>query len=301
MDLRRLQHFVVLAETLNFRHAAERLHMTQPPLSVSIQKLEADLGCALFTRTPQGVKLTASGEIALVEARRTLLHAGKFRDIARATASGEIGKLSIGFVGSATHAILPKALPVFRKRYPGVELVLRESTSIRIMQLLEEEALDIGLIRVPVQEVQAVRLEPLETDVFVAALPSDHPLASRASLDLSELAQEAFIAYSAEEAPGLYMACMMACQLSGFTPRVTQVAVQISTVLSLVESGLGIALVPSVSRRFSSDQIVYRTLDNLPSSTSIGISLAFRPDAENVRVRAFRELVTREFRGNGEA
>lgn len=297
MDLRRLQHFVILAETLNYRLAAERLHMTQPPLSVSIQKLEADIGFQLFTRNQQGVRLTESGKMALVEARRALFHVGRLREVARTAEAGEIGTLRIGFVGSATHAILPRVLPAFRARYPGVQLVLREATSVRIMELLEEETLDVGLIRVPILNLSSASLVPLETDVLVAALPAGHPLAARPALKLSELAEEPFIFYSSEQAHGLYMAAMFACQLSGFSPRVAQAAVQISTVLSLVESGLGVALVPSVSSSRAGAGVVCRPLEDLPGATSIGISLACRPEADSVLVKRFRELATQQFTG----
>src|SRR5690606_26696628 len=150
MDFRHLKQFVVLAETLNFRKAAEKLHMSQPPLSVSIRKLEAELGVELFLRGKDGVKLTESGEAALADARRALFHAGQFKQAAVAASTGEGGVLRVGFVGSATHAILPDILSRFRQRYPKVQLVLREATSIRIVQELADESLGVGVVRVPV-------------------------------------------------------------------------------------------------------------------------------------------------------
>lgn len=102
MDLRQLQQFVVLAETGNFHRAAERLHMAQPPLSISIRKLESSLGTPLFVRTTRGVKLTQAGEAALTDARRALFHADQARAAAQSAGLGERGALRIGFVGSAT-------------------------------------------------------------------------------------------------------------------------------------------------------------------------------------------------------
>lgn len=295
MDFRHLQQFVVLAETLNFRRAAEKLHMSQPPLSVSIRKLESDVGVALFTRGKDGVKLTESGEAALVDARRALFHAEQFRQMAQAASTGDGGILRVGFVGSTTHFILPKLLTQFRQRYPGVQLILREATSIRIMQELEEETLDVGVVRIPVSSHAGTRLLSLHTEHFVLAMPKMHPLVQRASLQLKDLSEEGFILYTATDAAGLRMAAIHACQLCGFTPRVVQEAVQVQTVLSLVEVGLGVALVPSISRRFASTQIVYKTLSDFPDSASIGISVAWNPSAEIAAVRNFREVAEHVF------
>lgn len=288
MDFRHLQRFVTLAEILNFRRAAEKLHMSQPPLSVSIRKLESELGVELFTRSQEGVKLTKSGEAALPDAKRALFHAKQFSQVARSASMGEGGELRVGFVGSATHYILPKILTVFRARHPGIQLSLREATSIRIMSSLEDETLDVGVVRVPVSSQSGNRLLPLQNEHFVLALPSLHPMVTRETVELKELADEGFIMYAPTDAAGLRMAAVHACQLRGFSPQIAQEAVQVQTVLSLVEAGLGIALVPAVSRRFTSDNIVYKTLADLPESAAIGISLAWRPDAETASARHFR-------------
>ncbi|NYT58107.1 LysR family transcriptional regulator [Alcaligenaceae bacterium] len=293
MDFRHLKQFVVLAETLNFRKAAEKLHMSQPPLSVSIRKLEAELGVELFLRGKDGVKLTESGEAALADARRALFHAGQFKQAAVAASTGEGGVLRVGFVGSATHAILPDILSRFRQRYPKVQLVLREATSIRIVQELADESLGVGVVRVPVSTDSRIRLLTLLTENFVLAMPKSHPLAQRQTLRLKDLAEEDFILYSASNATGLRMAAIHACQLAGFTPRVAQEAVQVQTVLGLVEAGLGLALVPSISRRFTSKQLVYKTLDDFPASASIGISLAWNPLTDVAAVRNFRNVAAK--------
>lgn len=127
LDLRRVRQFVVLAETLNFRRAAEKLHMTQPPLTVAIQKLEAELGLRLFERGGSGgVSLTPSGQAALAEARRLLFHNGQLLAAARGASQGTGGALRVGFVGSTTNGVLQRAVRLFRAEYPGVELVLKE-------------------------------------------------------------------------------------------------------------------------------------------------------------------------------
>ncbi|MDB5931321.1 MAG: LysR family transcriptional regulator [Polaromonas sp.] len=295
MDLRRIRQFVVLAETLNFRRAAERLHMAQPPLSVSIQKLEAELGAKLFTRESSGVVLTPSGRAVLVEARKLLFHGSQLSESARHALDGTGGTLRIGFVGSAIHGMLQKLLPLYRAEYPGVELILREATSVSIIQQLEDRVLDIGLVRVPLLQSSPVKLLQLEPDVFTAALPRGSPLAEKWPLRLSDMATESFIMYSPNHAAGLHSAALLACQHAGFIPKVSQQAIQVQTVLALVESGLGVALVPSIMQRYNSDRIIYRPLADVLPDASIGLALAYMEDTESSAAVRFRQLATREF------
>ncbi len=295
MDLRRIRHFVVLAETLNFRRAAERLHMAQPPLSVSIQKLEAELGTKLFVRSPNGVSLTPSGEAALTEAKRLLFHGSQFAQIAQSASDGTGGTLQVGFVGLTTFGMLQKLVPLFRTEYPGVELILREATSARIVQMVEEDSLDVGLVRTPLLRSSTAALVPLERDQFIVALPRGNRLVTKGLLSLADLADESFIMYTRTEAAGLHNAVMLACQRGGFLPRITQEAVQVQTVLALVESGLGVALVPSVMQRFVNEKIVYRALMDFPAAAEIGLALIYLPQRESAAARRFRTLACREF------
>ncbi len=305
MDLRRIRHFVTLAETLNFHRAAERLHMAQPPLSVSIQKLEAELGAKLFTRESSGVALTPSGRAVLVEAQKLLFHGSQLSEMAKNAVDGTGGTLHIGFVGSASYGMLQKLLPLFRAEYPGVELVLREATSVAIMRQLEDRRLDIGLVRVPLLQSSKATLVSLERDHYIAALPRVNTLAvngrsTGASADasplrLSDMAAEPFVMYAPTHAAGLHSTVMLACQLAGFIPRVAQQAVQVQTVLALVESGLGVALVPSVMEKFARDNIVYRTLVDVSEQAGIGLSLAYMADTESASACLFRKVASRCF------
>src|SRR5262245_37732447 len=127
MKLQQLRQFVTLAETLNFHRAAERLNMAQPPLSISIRKLEEELGAQLFVRGQQGVQLTAEGHAALDDARLSLPHAEQVQRAVRETSAGERGGLRIGFVGSATYHLLPRLLKGFRVSYPLIDVTLAES------------------------------------------------------------------------------------------------------------------------------------------------------------------------------
>jgi len=295
MDLRRIRHFVTLAETLNFRRAAERLHMTQPPLSVSIQKLEAELGAKLFTRESTGVALTPSGRAVLVEAKKLLFHGVQLSEAAKSALDGTGGTLHIGFVGSASYGMLQKLLPLFRAAYPGVELVLREATSVAILQQLEDRSLDIGLVRVPLLQASTATLMPLERDHYIAALPRGNALANQVPMKLADMRDEPFVMYAPAHAAGLYTTAMLACERVGFVPRIAQQAVQIQTVLALVESGLGVALVPSVMKRFAHEKIVYRALVDVPQEAQIGLSLAYMADTESASASLFRKTALAAF------
>lgn len=247
MELRQLRYFVTLAETRNFHRAAERLHMSQPPLSVAIRKLEQELGSPLFVRSGRGVTLSPAGRGALEIARATLAQADRFREAVRQGAAGERGRLRVGFVGSATFELLPRIIPAYRRSHAGVELVLEEATSVEIARKLETGDLDVGLVRLPLMEIAAIDTEVIDRDELQAALPAASPLAKAAPVRLDALAGEPFILQSRISV--LHSATLMACHRAGFVPVVAQEAAQLSAVLALVRSGLGVALVPSRAAR----------------------------------------------------
>lgn len=290
MDLRRIRHFTILAEILNFSRAAERLHMAQPALSVSIQKLETELGTKLFERTSMGVTLTASGAASLLEARRMLYHGEQMKRAASDVAEGTGGRLRIGFVGSAIQRLIPELIPVFRSRYPAVELVLREGTSNRIMEMLSEEALDIGIVRTPLLQATTATLITLQRDRFMAAVPLTHRLAHQQRVSLTTLRDEAFVMYSATDASGLHSCAMSVCQAAGFIPDISQEASQISTVVALVECGLGVALVPEVMRLRNDLRLAYLELDDLADSMQTALALACMPGVETIAAQRFVDL-----------
>jgi len=296
LDLRRVRQFVVLAETLNFRRAADRLHMTQPPLTVAIQKLEAELGTRLFERGGSGgVSLTPSGQAALVEARRLLYHNSQLLAAARSAATGTGGVLHVGFVGTTAHGVLQKVVRQFRIEYPGVELVLKEATTIRIVERVDSGELDVGLVRTPLLTSTMARLTPLLAEKFVAALPPGNPLASLTELRLDDLAKEPFVFYARGDVSGLHAMALLACQHAGFLPHIQQEATQVQTVLSLVESGLGVALVPSVTQQHSTHPgIVYRPVADISQAAGIGLAVLLS-DLCTPAARHFRDVAQRCF------
>lgn len=295
LDLKRLRQFVVLAETLNFRRAAERLHMAQPPLSVAIQKLENELGARLLERGGTGgVWLTPAGQAALEEARRLLFHNTQLLASVRATTMGTGGRLRVGFVGSTTHGVLQRIVRQFRAEFPAVELILKEATSVRIAERVDHGELDVGLVRTPLMVSAQAQLTPLLTERFVAALPLGNSLANKPDLRLEELSGESFVFYARGDAAGLQAMAMLACQQAGFLPRITQEATQVQTVLSLVESGLGVALVPSIMQNSPNPRVAYRTITDISPAAVIGLALIL-PDMPNPAAPNFRQIAQRCF------
>lgn len=292
MNARLVRQFLAIADTGSFRKAAEQLHMSQPPLSAAIQRLEAELGGKLFVRERRGTRLTPLGEAIVDDARQIAFHEDQLRKSANNATIGFSGVLRIGFIGSATYTLLPRALPVFRRRYPLVMLELHERTTSQIMADVAQGSLDLGLVRYPAMEPTSTLLTPVEPDALVAALEAGHPLLSRGRLKLQDLADEPFIMYSAAAAPNLRAQVFLVCQAAGFSPRVAQEAVQVQTLLSLVGSGMGTALVPSVSGSTAPRNVVLRALDGRGNmSLSVAIAAVTRRGGESILVQRFRDVL----------
>ncbi|MDB5425554.1 MAG: transcriptional regulator, LysR family [Phenylobacterium sp.] len=287
MELRQLRQFVALSEALNFHRAAEALNMTQPPLSLSIRKLEAELGGPLFERHARGVTLTGPAVAALAQAREALRAAEAMAEAFREAAGGERGQLRVGFVGSVTYGLLPAIVTRFRERHPKVHLRLKEATSLDVVRGLGEGTLDVGLIRTPLLQAAAVSLTPLYKEELILMTPPGHRLADAGQVRLEELQEEDFVVYDRVQVPGLWTQTIMACEAAGFLPRIAEEAAQIHTLIALVESGLGVALAPAVMRRAAAGRVQCLSLTAGGAPLQIGLALATREGTRNHAVQAF--------------
>ena len=296
MDLRQLRHFVTLAQTLNYRQAAEQLHMSQPPLSQSIRKLEDSLGVQLFERDRRGTTLSAAGVAALDNAKLALYHAKQVQSVSQATAAGERGRLHIGFIGSATFSLIPQLVQSFRAAYPAIDLVLTESTTREICGHVASGDFDAGLLRYPVTQATDLSIHLVEKDELVAALPQDNPLLAKAELRLIDLADQPFVNYRPSEVPGLHALVVLACQNAGFMPQIKQHAVQAQTLVSLVGAGLGVALVPAVVAKASTPGVVFRPLADRSHIPQIGIALALNQRQPVATAQRLKELLADLYR-----
>lgn len=291
MDLRQLRQFSVLAEEGSFSRAAERLCMAQPPLSVAIRKLEEEIGTSVFIRGSRGVRLTAAGEAALAMARKCLENASQIKTVAQQAESGDTGRLRIGFSGSVTVRLLPRLVKTFSQRYPAVNLDLREGTNFELLTQVEAGELDLGLVRLPTSRPSELRFHQVEDDHFYLALPRRHPLLQSPEIILADLNGLDFIGYTPSPVGGLHAAVSSVLQRAGIAPRITQEAVQVQTVLGLVASGLGVALVPAGNTQYQrSTGAVFRSIADLPKDARIGIALAYHSRNDNPVLRRFLML-----------
>lgn len=245
MRYRRLGYFVAVAEELSFTRAARRLHMAQPPLSQQIALLEKDLGTELFDRSRRTIRLTPAGAALLPEARRLLADFEDTARLVRRVGTGEVGRLTIGFVPSAMNGCLPELLRDFRGRYPDVELVLREMAPDPLLRAVRDGRLDTGILYRPVTD-PALAQRPLYRENLLVAMPEHHPAAASHEIALADLRDEPFILPEQHDVPGIHAAITATFTSAGVAPRTAQRGVWLmQTVLGLVAAGIGLALVPS--------------------------------------------------------
>ena len=288
-ELNQLRYFVAVAEELNFRRAARRLNITQPPLSRHINLLEHALGVRLFDRTNRSVRLTAAGERFLFDAIDILKRAESASLFARQTERGEIGSLVLGFVPSATLEVIPRIVLAARREMPGLSLTLREMMSFEQIEGLMAGSLEIGLTRLPHRTPQ-LSLRRVWSEPFVLALPRDHPLADKPELRIDDLNGVDFIGYSTERGGFLYEVLQGFLSSAGVTPRTVFGVAQAHTILSLVNTGLGVGFVPRSYTAISMRNTVIRELD-LPTTFRSDLYMALGAKEPNPLVTRFAELI----------
>ena len=271
MELRQLRYFVAIAEEGSLSRAARRLHISQPPLSAQIKSLEGRLGVRLLARTNRGITLTAAGSVFYDESRALLARLEHAKSKTRQAGRGEIGTLSVGFVSIADYGILPPALKSFRARLPLAEVHLHELTTDAQLRELRASHLDLGVGIAPIDETD-IDFELLMKEELILATPAVLRKAKRNSgIALSDLSKESFIVPPRDVASGLFDLTMSTCRAAGFSPRITQHARQMQTVVGLVSCGLGIALVPSSVRNLRRTGVQYHRLTGQPAHIELGI------------------------------
>lgn len=284
-DLRQLRHFVAVAERLHFGRAAESLRMSQPPLSRSIRDLEQRLGATLLARTRRRVELTREGAFFLEEAKRLLAQLERAAREVGGMATGTGGRLRLGFVSLADYGVLPRLLKAYKTARPGVALALREMLSPDQASALAAGELDFGLLLPPVDGPDLEHIV-VQRERFLAALPLRHRLArGRGRLPVGALAGEAFVMVPREIAPGLHDIVAALAARAGFAPRVAQEAIQMQTVVSLVSSGLGVALVPASVANLGRRGVAYREISD--PHPRLDLWLAWRQGALGAAAREF--------------
>jgi DNA-binding transcriptional LysR family regulator len=289
IEIRAWRQFVVLAEELHFARAAQRLHITQPPLTMAIQSLERKLGTPLFERTQRSVALTPAGQALLPEVRRLLQAADELPRQAQEAAAGRAGRLRLAFVSSIAYGPLPEWLRSFRLANPDVALTLREATLDVQLDAFASGDIDAGFVlHAPGAAPPGLQAWRALHEQLVMALPDRHPLTARRSLTFDRLAAEPLVIFPREMAPSLFDAIVGHYRARGATPQIAQEATQLQTIVNLVSAGMGVAWVPASLMQLQRPGVVYRALSGAPLSCDT--SLVWRAEALPV-VRRFVEHV----------
>lgn len=273
MELRQLRYFVAVAEERSFGRAARRLRLSQPPLSIQIKGLEEELGVRLLERSTRRVALTDAGRAFLEKAREILDGVEEARAEASGAEAGLRGRLAVGFISSATLSLLPSAIRLFRERFAGVELDLKELTSAQQVEALYEGEILVGMVRLPMQAA-GIRFESVLEEPLVVALPSGHQLESLERVPLEAVVDLPLIFFTRQLIPGFHAQIVELFGRVGAFPNVVQHAVHLQTIVGLVASGLGIALLPGSAERVRREGVIYRPLDVDDATTWLGLAWA---------------------------
>ena len=261
MELRHFRYFAAVARYLNYSEASRRLHVAQPAISQTILDLEEEIGAKLFLRSNRKVQLTAAGTALLGEVEGILKRTDEATRVAQRAARGEVGMLRIGFIAPATAPILPPLVQTYLRRYPDVELQLHHMNPDTQFAAFDEGTLDLGFSRpVPPERRSYFEEEMIYSDYLGAVLPPKHPLGKETKIRLETLAIEPFVLFHRVGAPGLFDEAVAMCCRAGFSPKVRHETDLMTTVFLLVESGLGVSLVPGCARGLEQQKTIRRRL-----------------------------------------
>jgi DNA-binding transcriptional LysR family regulator len=278
LDLRRLRYFVALAEEMHFGRAADRLHVAQPPLSRLIGRLEADLGAQLFDRSRSQIRLTQAGEVLLTRAREIL------RKVDEITIEGKSGILRVGFVGSATHGLLPPLIKAFRAQHPDVDLTLSAMNNAGLKEALIRREID-GAIARPAIIDDEILTEKLQEEPLILALPDAFEREWQHPLPLSSLCDASFILYPRHPRPSFADHVLGVCEAAGFRPHDPIMAMDYQTAVSLVSVGVGVCVVPYSVSTTQRAGVIYREYVGPNPGTSLSVN--YRIDNRSPQLWSF--------------
>ncbi len=261
MELRHLRYFCAVAEHGSFTAAARQLNVSQSGVSGQVRDLEKEIGLNLFRRKPREVTLTPEGSIFFREAREILIRADRAVEVAVRSSQDLSGSLTVGLCGPVTAAFLPKLIREFRKQFPGVTLALRELVPSAQIEALLNGHIDVAFSRgISPQSKSSVSHELLVREPLIIALQKGHPLAGEQTILLKRLAPERLILYCREGAPEVFDAIVAMCKRAKFSPRIVNTPRSWQSILTMVEAGEGIAIVPSCVRYLRSNDVIFRPL-----------------------------------------
>jgi len=263
IEVRQLRYFCMLAETLNFRRAAERLNLSQPPLSRQIAVLEKELGVALFSRTTRTVTLTGAGQRFYIDAKSIIAALEQAAKNAAAAGRGEEGALSVGFTSCAAYSVVPMLARAYSATFPKVTFKIRELLSDDLTNYLLAGKIDAAIMFPPEPHI-GLNTKQIYKEPICVAVTADHPLASVNQLRIENLASEPFVIPPRAAAPAFYDTIISYCHAAGFEPTIRLQAHLQQTILNLVAEGVGIALVPQSMTKMLLAGVTFKALPTAP-------------------------------------
>jgi len=287
IDLKQLKYFLAVAEEKSFSRAAERLHISQPPLSQQIMKLESELGVKLFARTTRTFELTVAGKALMQEANDLLAKMRMTVDTIRQIDRGEVGRLRVGIVGSAMWGPIPSLLEEFQTKYPRVTWTIHELGPTLQYEALRAKQVDVGFWREPRLDEEDLKRDNLRQELcfredVCVAINEHHPLAKQEAMELSDIAEEPMLTLALDKSsfPRYLIQC---CVKAGFQPTIFQEASEPQTLLAMVGAGLGVALMPETTSRIGWPGVVFVPIRTNPPSANLYITYTTLDDAPVVR------------------
>ncbi|MDE5424101.1 LysR family transcriptional regulator [Ancylomarina sp. DW003] len=268
IELRHYKYFLALAKDLHFRKAAERLYISQPGLSRQIKQMEEDLGINLFERHNRKVELTKAGLYLQNELTNTFKRLDDIIDHAKLLNDGMDGNLKLGYVGSAMQLVIPELLLKYKNKHPNVLFNLNEMDNDKQIHALLNQEIDVGFVRME-RVPRGIEIQPVFEDTFSLVLPKDHPLTESNFNDLSQVKDESFILFDSSYSESYHEKVMQIFDHSQFTPLISHYTVNASSIFRLVESGFGVAIVPTSLKLGYDMGIKFIELDNIPQRTTL--------------------------------
>lgn len=256
LELRHLRYFVAVAEELNISRAAQRLHLSQPPLTRQIQQLEGLVGAPLFTRTARGMELTEAGRVLLAQARNLLAFTSQALDLTRSVALGRVGRLDVAGFGSLMLGAVPQFLARFRTAHPRIALVLQTLNRPEQVAALRQGRITAAFIRRG-NDPPDITSEPFMREQLVAAVPSGHALAMRKRLSLRDLVQLPLVVQGSGPRPNFTDTLLAMFKQAGLQPEVAQNVGDSITAVAVVAGGFGAALVPRSASHLQLPGVVF--------------------------------------------
>lgn len=265
MELRQLEYFLTVAEELHFGRAAARLHISQPPLTVHIKRLEEELGVSLFDRTSRRVALTSEGARFQDLVRPILQDLDEAVEDIREIKAGRRGRVRVGFVSSASYELVPAGVRDVRLQHPGIHLDLQPMATGEQVEALLEKRLDIGIMRdAPLQA--GLEFTTLLTEQMVGVLPANHQLATEPEISPEELIDTPLVLFPYQSMPGYVAKIMDIFHPLGHPPRIVQRAVNQENVMGLVAAGVGASILPASFSSFSLPGVVTKRISTAPTT-----------------------------------